>query len=118
MKVMRGDIVLARYPFASGKGGKVRPCLVVQHDRDNARMLNTIVVQITTNLRSASEPTSMLIHAGTSEFAQSGLLHTRVISCSNLQTIEDTLIQRRIGSLPIGLVPRLEVCLKAALDIT
>ncbi len=30
MSVSRGDVVLAWYPFASGAGGKRRPCLVVQ----------------------------------------------------------------------------------------
>jgi mRNA-degrading endonuclease toxin of MazEF toxin-antitoxin module len=43
MKVTRGDVVLVDYPFTAG-GAKVRPALVVQNDRDNARMANTVVV--------------------------------------------------------------------------
>jgi mRNA-degrading endonuclease toxin of MazEF toxin-antitoxin module len=51
MNIHRGDVVLAFYPFASGAGGSRRPALVVQCDRDNARMQNTILAQITTTLR-------------------------------------------------------------------
>ena len=54
MSAVRGDVVLAWYPFASGSGGKRRPCLVIQNDTDNARLTNTIVAQITSNLRAAT----------------------------------------------------------------
>ena len=47
MNVQRGDIVLLDYPYPSGGGAKVRPALVVQNDRDNRRLVNTIIVQIT-----------------------------------------------------------------------
>ena len=45
MRVNRGDAVLVDYPFTTG-GAKVRPALVVQNDRDNGRMANTIVAHI------------------------------------------------------------------------
>jgi mRNA-degrading endonuclease toxin of MazEF toxin-antitoxin module len=48
MSVNRGDLVLVGYPFTTG-GAKVRPALVVQNDRDNARMMNTIVAQVFDN---------------------------------------------------------------------
>jgi len=54
MNVRRGDVVLVLYPFASGIGGSRRPALIVQNDRDNERLYNTIVAQITTNLRRAT----------------------------------------------------------------
>jgi PemK-like, MazF-like toxin of type II toxin-antitoxin system len=40
---------------------KVRPALVVQNDRDNARMTNTIVAQISENTARFNEPTQHLI---------------------------------------------------------
>jgi hypothetical protein len=43
MNVRRGDIVLAFYPFACGTGTKKRPVLVVQDDRDNQRLTDTIL---------------------------------------------------------------------------
>lgn len=33
MKVQRGDVALAFYPFSSGAGGSRRPVLVIQGDR-------------------------------------------------------------------------------------
>ena len=47
MKVNRGDVVLLDHPFSTGAGSKVRPVLVVQGDRDNARLTSTIVAMIT-----------------------------------------------------------------------
>ena len=51
MNIQRGDIVLLDYPYSSGGGTKVRPALVVQNDRDNRRLVNTIIVQITSVTR-------------------------------------------------------------------
>jgi mRNA interferase MazF len=42
----RGDVVLLDYPYSNGSGSKVRPALVIQNDRDNQRLSNTIVVLI------------------------------------------------------------------------
>jgi mRNA interferase MazF len=113
----RGDVVLAWYPFASGAGGKRRPCLIVQNDRDNQRLTNTIVAQITSNLQAASEPTQLLIRVSTPEGQQSGLLHDSLVSCNNLATIEQSLIGRVIGSLPDAVMQQIDACLKAALDL-
>jgi mRNA-degrading endonuclease toxin of MazEF toxin-antitoxin module len=43
MSVKRGEIVLLRFPFSGGVGAKVRPALVIQADRTNQRLANTIV---------------------------------------------------------------------------
>ena len=117
MTVRRGDVVLAWYPFASGAGGKRRPCLVVQNDRDNLRLTNTVVAQITSNLRAAAEPTQLFVAANTPDGQQAGLLHDSLISCNNLATIELILIARAIGSLSPAMMAKVEVCLKAALQL-
>jgi mRNA interferase MazF len=61
MNVQRGNVVLVDYPYAAGSGTKVQPVLVIQNDRDNQRLLNTIVAQITSVTRRALEPTQLLI---------------------------------------------------------
>ena len=83
MSIKRGDVVLAWYPFSSGTGGKRRPCFIVQNDADNARLMNTIIAQITSNLRSAVEPTQFLIEVATPVGKQTGLLHHSLISCND-----------------------------------
>jgi mRNA-degrading endonuclease toxin of MazEF toxin-antitoxin module len=55
MKVQRGDVALAFYPFASGTGGSRRPVLVIQADQYNQRIRNSIVAQVTTNLTRAHD---------------------------------------------------------------
>jgi mRNA interferase MazF len=118
MSLKRGDVVLAWYPFSSGAGGKRRPCLIIQTDADNARLTNTVVVQITSNLRAVSEPTQLLIEMNTPEGKQSGLLHDSLISCNNLATIEQALVAKVIGSLPPEAMAKVDACLKAALGLS
>jgi mRNA-degrading endonuclease toxin of MazEF toxin-antitoxin module len=64
--MQRGDIVIVAFPYVTGGGGKNRPALVVQCDRDNQRLSNTIVAMITGNTRYAqTEPTQLLIDPST-----------------------------------------------------
>jgi mRNA interferase MazF len=83
MNVQRGDVVLVDYPYAAGGGTKVWPVLVVQNDRDNQRLLNTIVAQITSVTRRALEPTQLLIEIATPAGQQSGLRPNSVVNCVN-----------------------------------
>ena len=85
MNVRRGDVLLVLYPFASGRGASRRPALIVQNDRDNGRLDNTILAQITTNVRRAHEPTQLLIERSTPEGQQADVLHDSVVSCNNLR---------------------------------
>jgi mRNA interferase MazF len=115
--VIRYDVVLVLYPFASGMGGSRRPALVVQNDADNARLQNTIVAQITTNLRQVAAPTHLLIERATPEGQQAGLLHDSLVSCNNLATIYEDRINRIIGHLSVALMNCIDECLKAALGL-
>jgi mRNA interferase MazF len=117
MSAHRGDVVLAWYPFASGHGAKRRPCLVIQNDADNAKLSNTIVAQITSILKRVGDKSHLLIEAATPEGKQAGLLHDSVVSCNNLATLEQTLIDKVIGSLPSVTLQQVDACLKAALEI-
>jgi mRNA interferase MazF len=117
MSVKRGDVVLAWFPFTSGKGGKRRPGLIVQNDPDNQKLANTVLAQITGNLARAGDKSHLLIEVATPEGQRSGLLHDSVVSCNNLATIEQNLIDKVIGSLPAALMQKVNDCLKAALEL-
>jgi hypothetical protein len=71
MKCQRGDVVLAWFPFASGAGGKRRPCVI---------------------------------------------LHDSLVSCNNLATVEQSLINQVIGSLSATYLGQLNKCLKQSLE--
>lgn len=117
MKVQRGDVVLVVFPFASGKGSKRRPALVVQNDRNNQRMANTILAAITTTLHRSGEPTQVIVDPAATVGQGSGLLMPSVVSCENLLTIDQRLIQRVIGTLPAGTMRQVDSALKAALGV-
>jgi mRNA-degrading endonuclease toxin of MazEF toxin-antitoxin module len=53
MKLTRGDVVMTRFPHASGIRGKKRPPLVAQADSYNAQVGHVIVAEITKNLTPA-----------------------------------------------------------------
>jgi len=118
MKVMRGDVVLLDHPFSSGAGSKVRPVLVVQGDLDNARLTSTIVAMITRTIHRAGQVESqLLIDITTPEGQATGLKATSAVNCSNLFTVDEQLLRKKIGKLPQSVMQRVNDCLKAALAI-
>lgn len=112
MMTKRGDIVIVAFPFVSGGGGKNRPALVIQADRNNQRLGNTIVAMISGNTRLATtEPTQLLIDPTTPEGKASGLAYPSAVKCENLFTISQQDIIRTLGSLPTSLMARVDACL-------
>ena len=118
MRVRRGDVVLVDYLFSDRTGSKVRPCLVVQNDRDNQRLDDTIVVAISSNTaRATAEPTQFVIEVATPSGRQSGLLFDSSVQCENLVTIDCQFVIRKIGTLPAAAMSQVNGCLKAALEL-
>lgn len=119
MKLNRGDIVLAELPFTDRSGSKVRPALVVQSDRNNARLDDVILALITrTTARALKEPTQFLVDISTPEGHATGLLHNSVVKCEHLLTLHNSFIHRVIGSLPDAMIQQIDVCLKESLGLS
>ncbi|NUN63776.1 type II toxin-antitoxin system PemK/MazF family toxin [Pseudanabaena biceps] len=118
MNIQRGDIVLVDYPYTSSNETKVRPVLVIQNDRDNQRLKNTIVVQITSQTQRSLESTQLLIKIATNEGQQSGLRQDSVINCVNLLTLSKDKILKKLGQIPSPMFQKVNDCLKAALELT
>jgi mRNA interferase MazF len=112
----RGDVVIIDYTRYD-PGAYVRPALVVQNDRDNARLQKTIVAQITGNISRAYEDTQYLIDSSHPDWRQSGLQAPSVIVCSNLATIEKDDVGNRLGTLSGMTMQQIDECLKAALEL-
>jgi mRNA interferase MazF len=112
----RGDIVtvdFSRYDPAD----KVRPALILQNDRDNARMTKTIVAFITSNVRRSAEDTQYPILRTDPDFPVSGLRRDSVVNCSSLYTIRQSDVTRVIGRLTQATMDQIDACLKAALGL-
>jgi mRNA-degrading endonuclease toxin of MazEF toxin-antitoxin module len=74
MRASRGDVVLITHPFSDASGARIRPAVVVQCDRRNAILGETIIALITKNLQHVGkDDTQWLIDIQTAEGKQSGL---------------------------------------------
>ncbi len=114
----RADVVIARFPFVGGSGFKVRPAVVVQADRLNRKIDNTILVMITGNTNLVGkEPTQFLVDPSTPAGASAGLSYASAVKCENLATVPQTDIVDTIGHLSDTLKQQLNECLKAALEL-
>ena len=91
--------------------------LVVQNDRDNQRLANTVVAQVTSNTSRSHEPTHLLIEIGTAEVKRTGLLSDSLVSCVNLATIGKDQLGKTIGRLPPPLTAKVGDCLTVALGL-
>lgn len=115
----RGDVVIVAFPYVGGTGSKNRPAAVVQCDRLNNKLQNTIVAMITGNTRLVGkEPTQFLIDPTTPEGQSSGLRVASAVKCENLLTVARTDILRTIGHLVGPLEQMLDASLKSALELT
>jgi mRNA-degrading endonuclease toxin of MazEF toxin-antitoxin module len=110
-------VVLVFIPFVDGPGGKKRPAMVVQGDRWNATLRQTIVVAIPTNLKGVRSPAQLLIDPLAPEGRASGILHKSSIRCDRLFTVEQAFASRTIGHLAPSTMAALDDCLRASLDL-
>ena len=112
----RGDVVIVDFRPSNPHAG-VRPALVIQNDRDNARMGNTIVVQITTNVSRSHLDTQLLIEPQHPDWSRSGLRQTSVVNASNIYTVEQADIARVIGSLSLVMMQQIDRCSQIAMGL-
>jgi mRNA-degrading endonuclease toxin of MazEF toxin-antitoxin module len=71
--MMRGDVVIVEFPYADGRRGKNRPSIVIQNDRDNRQLANTVVAMVSGNVTHADEPSQVLVDPTSQEGSSSGL---------------------------------------------
>lgn len=116
MNIRRGDVVLADYSHAL-VGTSLRPVLVVQSDLYNQRLTNTVVAQITSTLKRATEPAHVAVDVSTLEGKQSGLLRDSVVSCYNLNTVNEQRIKRVVGRLSPEMMRQVDARLRVALGL-
>jgi mRNA interferase MazF len=114
----RGDVVIVEFPYVDGQRGKNRPSLIVQNDRDNRRLANTVVAMISGNTRHAEEPTQVLVDPKSKAGNMSGLHGVSVVKCCILYTVRQQDIIRRIGHLTDELLMQVDGALKSALGLT
>jgi mRNA interferase MazF len=97
MPYSRGEVVLMLFPDSNLVTANRRPALVVQADRLNTGLSQTIVAMITSNLSRAAHPSRVTVTKSSSEGRRMGLLFDSVVMTDNLVTVLDSEIDRGIG---------------------
>jgi len=97
MPYNRGDVILVLFPDSNLVTAKRRPALVVQADRLNTGLAQTIVAMITSNLSRAGHPSRITIPRSSSEGNQMGLLSDSIVMTDNLATVLESETDRAIG---------------------
>ncbi len=119
MKYQRGDIVLVDFPFSDRAGSKVRPALVVQDDRWNRALEDTVLCVISTSRRRMKfgAPTQLFIPLTPESPTTTGLRADSVVQCEILLTLDQNMILSRIGQLSHEQLEQIDGCLKEVLSI-
>jgi len=113
----RGDVILVRFPHPSGIRGKKRPAVVVQADAYAGSVSTLVVAEITGNLMMAGDPACLLIDVSTPEGQATGVLHSSVVSCLLLATVDANTVAKVLGTLSPSMKQKRDTCLKAALGL-
>ena len=113
----RGDVVLVHLPFVGTVGSKVRPALVLQNDVLNKSLRETIIAEITSNLKHVTRPHQVLIDLSTTDGAASNLLMDSAVRCERVHVISQSDVRQVIGVLSASLMQQVEAAVKSALGI-
>lgn len=113
----RGDVVICRFPHATGTPPKNRPALIVQSDFYNQRITNILIAGITSNLQNAGDGAHFLIEVASADGKQSGLDSDSLVSCLNLAVVPSAKVSAKIGSLTADAMMQIDECLKHALGL-
>jgi mRNA interferase MazF len=97
MPYSRGDVVLVLFPDSNLVTAKRRPAMVVQANRLETGLPQTILAMITSNLSRAGHPSRVMVARSSSRGQRMGLLADSVIMTDNLATVLDSEVDRVIG---------------------
>lgn len=105
MTVRRGEIWLANLnPGQGSEQAGIRPVIIMQEDALTEMTDTVLTIPLTTNLRRAALPTSMLIPEGEGEIERDS-----IALCHQLRVLDKTRLQKRIGLLSQEIIRALEV---------
>ena len=110
---MRGDIYLADLnPSRGSEQAGVRPVILVQRQNLDRFTRTVVVIPVTTNLRRAQIPGTVLIPLG-----EGGLSQESVALCYQIVVIDRQRLQRQLGTLSAVYLQRLGEAISYTLDL-
>ncbi len=102
------------WPFSDRTGSKTRPAVVVQADFLNGLIDDTVLVQVT-GTRHGLPGTEVEIDPSVE--TSSGLTKVCYASCTNVLTLDASLVLRTVGVLSDAALQEIEACLRTVLAI-
>lgn len=110
---MRGDIYLADLnPSRGAEQAGVRPVIIVQNNNISRFTRTVVVIPLTTNLRRAQIPGTMIIPAG-----EGGLNQDSVALCYQIVVIDRQRLQGQLGTLSPNYLQQLADAIQYTLDV-
>lgn len=107
----RGEIWQVNFNPARGSEQRgIRPALVIQNDVGNTFAATTIVAAITTTLK--AYPVTVLLKRG-----EGGLREPSMVNLAQILTVDNTRLQRRLGSLPDERLEAVDAAIRVSLDV-
>ena len=90
-----GDVVLVKFPFTSLVKDKKRPALVLKLTEHSSRIKLVTVAMITSKIDGYKIAGDVLMQ----DWEEANLLHPSILRMSKIATVDDVLIDQKLGSL-------------------
>lgn len=114
MSLSRGDVVLITFPFSDLTSAKVRPALVLSHQKHAVRSEDVLVCLITSNM--ARKGFCLIpIDEKHPDYHQTGFKVPSAIIADKIHTLNQTLIKRKLGEIRIPTIKEVQSHLKEIL---
>ncbi len=111
--VKRGDIFLTNLEPKKGKEqGGIRPVLIIQNNISNKFSSVVIIAAITSKIYEKEYPTNVFISK-----TDSGLDRDSTILLNQIRTIDKTRLIKKIGSLDLYLMDKVDLAIKISLGL-
>jgi len=113
MEIKKGDILLVNFePVKGSEQGRIRPAIVIQNNILNKFSPLTIVAPVTSKIYEKEYPTNVFIKK-----EDSGLNNNSTILLNQIRTIDKRRIIRKLGSLDIFLMNKVNLAIKICLAL-
>jgi len=113
INIKRGDIFLVNLdPVVGSEQGKIRPALIIQNDISNEYSPITIIAPITSKIYSKEFPTNVFLPK-----KDSGLDKDSTILLNQIRTIDKSRISKKLSTLNGQIMKRVNMSIKASLDL-
>lgn len=110
----KGDIITVPVDFSDFSGSKIRPMLVMYHDRETRELT---VAYITSKVPSGLGPYDILIPLGAPSSIKAGLEENSVIKARWITVIKRVLVLKKIGEADADLRAQVNKAVAACLAI-